>query len=188
MTNYFISDMHFGHKNVLSFDARPFTSIDKHDNFIVTQWNKAVSLMDDIYILGDVSWHNATKTCELLSQLNGIKHLIRGNHDTKLLRNKDFQSFFVEITDYKELAYGTNQIIVLCHYPIPCFNKHYYGSYHLYGHVHNSWEENMIQNLKLQMDELNIPCNMKNVGVMMPYMNYAPRTLEEIFSLEGSDK
>lgn len=33
------------------------------------------------------------------------------------------------------------------------------------------------------MKELyDVPCNMFNVGVMMPYMNYEPKTLEEIIN------
>ena len=72
---------------------------------------------------------------------------------------------------------------MLSHYPIPCFNKHYYGSYHLYGHVHNSFEWNMMERVKYEMTELyDKPCFMYNVGIMIDYMNYTPRTLDEIIS------
>ena len=182
--NYFIADTHFGHKNALSYDNRSFITIEEHDEYLINSWNNAVSYDDDVYILGDVSWHNATTTNEILDKLNGNKHLIIGNHDKKLLRNKEFQNHFQEITSYKELPYGDGKIIVLCHYPIPCFNQHYYESYHLYGHVHNGFEWNMMENIKFQMEELyEVPCNMYNVGAMIPYMNYTPRTLEEI--MEG---
>lgn len=69
---------------------------------------------------------------------------------------------------------------------IPCFNHHYYGWYHLYAHVHNSFEWNMMERTKYEMKELyDRPCNMYNAGAMMPYMNYTPRTLEEIIT--GAD-
>ena len=75
--------------------------------------------------------------------------------------------------------------IVLCHYPIVCFKNHYYGWYHLYGHVHGSFEYNMMEHDKYIMEMLyDKPCNMYNVGAMMPYMNYSPRTLEEIVGLQ----
>lgn len=179
--NYFISDLHFGHVNCLAFDNRPFGTIESHDNFIISKWNDTVELEDDVYILGDISWYNTTKTLEILDQLNGLKHLIIGNHDKKLLKNKDIRSKFVEITNYRELSYPDGKITVLSHYPIPCFNQHYYGSYHLYGHVHSGFEWNMMEHVKKQMEELyDTPCKMFNVGAMMMYMNYTPRTLEEI--------
>ena len=180
--NYFVSDLHMGHENVLAFDNRPFKTIEDHDKTIINNWNDTVELDDDVCLLGDISWHNATKTIEIFKQLNGNIHLIKGNHDGKLLKNRELQSRFVEIVDYKELQLENGKGIVLCHYPIPCFKNHYYGWYHLYGHVHNSFEWNMMERVKYEMTELyDATCNMRNVGTMMEYMNYRPRTLEEIF-------
>ena len=179
--NYFISDLHVGHTNVLSFDNRPFKSIEEHDEILIENWNSVVGMDDDVYLLGDISWHNATKTIEIFNRLNGRIHLIRGNHDNRLLKNRELQSRFCEITDYKELDIGGGKGIVLCHYPIPCFKNHYYGWYMLCGHVHTSFEDNMMQQVKYQMEALyDKPCNMFNVGCMKSYMNYTPRTLEEI--------
>lgn len=71
--------------------------------------------------------------------------------------------------------------IVLCHYPIPCFKNHFYGWYHLYGHVHKSFEHEMMEHDKYLMQELyGKQCQMFNVGAMMPYMDYTPRTIDEI--------
>lgn len=53
--NYFISDLHFGHKNCLSFDNRPFKSIEENDETIIKNWNNTVKIDDDIYLLGDIS-------------------------------------------------------------------------------------------------------------------------------------
>lgn len=179
--NYFISDLHLGHNHILSFDNRPFTNIEDHDNFIIKQWNDTCNVDDDIYILGDVSYHNVTKTIDILNQLNGNKHLIVGNHDHKFLKNKQFRDCFVEVCDYKELHLNDKESIVLSHYPIPCFKNHYYGWYHLYGHVHDSFEYKMMQHVKLEMTELyDTPCKMYNVGCMLDYMNYTPRTLDHI--------
>lgn len=178
--NYFISDLHFGHQNCLAFDARPFGTIEKHDEYIISRWNETVSIDDDVYILGDISWYNVTKTTEIFKSLNGNKHLIIGNHDKKLLKSTIMRDVFVEIVPYKEIQLEKKGI-VLSHYPIPCFNHHYYGWYHLYGHVHNGFEWNMMKNVKLQMEELyNVPCEMYNVGAMINYIDYTPRTLEEI--------
>ena len=101
--NYFISDLHFGHKNCLSFDNRPFKSIEENDEVIIKNWNNTVGIDDEVYLLGDISWYNATKTIEIFNNLNGRIHLIKGNHDSKLLKNRELQSRFCEITDYKEI-------------------------------------------------------------------------------------
>lgn len=184
--NYFISDLHFGHKDCLAFDNRPFVSVEDNDKTIIGNWNNTVGIDDDVYLLGDISWYNSTKTIEIFNNLNGNIHLIKGNHDSKLLRNRELQKRFCEITDYKELSIDNGKTIVLCHYPIPCFNHHYYGSYHLYGHVHTSFEDNMMEQVKYQMVNLyGKPCNMYNVGCMKDYMGYTPRTLEEIIEREA---
>ena len=177
---FFISDLHFGHKNVLAFDNREFPSIEAHDEALIRNWNEAVGIDDDVWILGDISWHGPMKTVEILKRLNGVKHLCIGNHDYKLLRNQDVRACFAEITPYREIevdGWG----VVLCHYPIPCYNKHFYGWIHLYGHVHNGMEWNMMKQVQYQMKALyDSPCHMYNVGCMIPGMDYTPRTLQEI--------
>lgn len=183
MATYFIADLHFGHKNVLSYDNRPFTTVEENDQALIYNWNCAVGITDDVWILGDISWYPATKTIEIFNQLNGNKHLCVGNHDTKLLRNRDVQKLFVEIVDYKEIQLDSKNGIILSHYPIPCFKNHYYGWVHLYGHVHNSFEWNMMEHVKLEMEQLyDLPCKMYNVGCMIPYMDFTPRTLEQILA------
>lgn len=181
--NYFISDLHFGHKNCLSFDNRPFKDIQENDNVLISNWNNTVGIDDDIYILGDISWHNSSTTVEIFKQLNGRKHLIKGNHDNAVLKNPELQKLFVEICEYKELFIDSKTSIILCHYPIPCFKNHYYKWIHLYGHVHSSFEWNLMERVKYELNALyNKPCLMWNVGCMMPYMDYTPRTLDEIMN------
>ncbi len=184
MATLFIADLHFGHKNVLAYDDREFPTIEEHDADLVRNWNASVGLDDDVWILGDISWYGPQKTTEIFRSLNGTKHLCAGNHDKKLLRSKDVQSLFTEIVDYKELQLTDQLGVVLCHYPIPCFNHHFRGWVHLYGHVHNSFEWNMMRRCQYEMQVLyEKPCRMYNVGCMMPYMNYAPQTLEEILRI-----
>ena len=89
---------------------------------------------------------------------------------------------FEQIMDYFELEDGW-QTVVLCHYPIPCFHHHFLEDWcHLYGHVHNSFEWNMTERFKTAMEELGHHCQMYNAGAMMPWMDYTPRTLDDIIS------
>ena len=136
---YFTSDLHFGHKNVIRFDNRPFTTIEEMDEELIKRWNNKIKDEDTVYILGDISWHKVEKTCDILSKLRGIKFLVKGNHDSI---DKSMKRYFKDIYDYKEININ-GQNIVLCHYPIPCFKNHYSGWIHLYGHTHNTWEEVM---------------------------------------------
>lgn len=176
---FFISDLHFGHKNILIYDCRPFKTIEEHDATIINNWNSVVGKDDTVWILGDISWYEAKKTVEIFNQLNGTKNLCIGNHDHKLLKSKSVRNLFDEICDYKELKSGIANI-VLCHYPMPCYNGHFYGAVHIYGHVHNSFEWDMIEHFQKDMVELDKTINMINVGCMMPYMEYTPRTVEDI--------
>lgn len=178
---YFISDIHAYHGNVLRFDGRPFGSIEEHNNEIAKRWNEKVCGNDDVWILGDISFAGKEKTVEFYSKLNGKKHLCIGNHDKKLLKHKEVRDLFVEVADYKELSFDYGVNIVLSHYPIPCFKNHYYGWLHFYGHVHNSFEWEMMESIRNEMESKKFkPCHMFNVGCMMPYMHYTPMRWEEI--------
>lgn len=147
---------------------------------LVTRWNQAVDPGDVVYVLGDMFWCKSSEAVPVLRQLSGTKILIRGNHD----RSNDgaFIKQFAKVTDYMEVD-DEGRKVVLCHYPIPCFKNHYYGWYHLYGHVHTSFEWNMMQHDRYLMEELyGKECRMYNVGAMLTYMNYTPRTLDEILT------
>lgn len=145
---------------------------------LVARWNQTVDPGDVVYVLGDMFWCKSSEAVPVLRQLSGTKILIRGNHD----RSNDgaFIKQFAKVTDYMEVD-DEGRKVVLCHYPIPCFKNHFYGWYHLYGHVHTSFEWNMMQHDRYLMEELyGKECRMYNVGAMLPYMDYTPRTLDEI--------
>ncbi len=178
MSNFYISDWHYGHKNILAYDNRPFKTIEEMNNTLVDRWNETVSSGDRVFVLGDMFWCNEDFAAPILQSLNGEKVLVLGNHDT--YKKQAFRSQFSRITEYLEVKDGGKNV-VLCHYPIPCFKNHFHGWYHLYGHVHNSFEWNVMEHDKMLLKELyGHPCNMFNVGAMMPWMDYTPRTLEQI--------
>ena len=57
----------------------------------------------------------------------------------------------------------------------------------LYGHVHSTLEYQHLRNIRKQIKESwkedgNPRGNFINVGCMMPWMNYTPRTLDEIIA------
>ena len=165
---FYISDWHYGHANVIAFDNRPFKSLLEMDEALVDRWNAVVSPGDTVYVLGDMFWCKAQDAIPILRSLKGQKFLIKGNHDR--CNDNKFLREFVKVTEYLEVK-DNGRTVILCHYPIPCFKNHFYGSFHLYGHVHNSFEWNMMEHDKYLMEELYTkPCQMFNVGVMMPYL------------------
>lgn len=162
----------------MAYDNRPFKTIEEMNEALVNRWNKVVAPGDTVFVLGDMFWCNEECAVPILRTTNGTKLLICGNHDT--YKKAAFRSGFSLIKDYMEIE-DSGKNVVLCHYPIPCFKNHFHGWYHLYGHVHNSFEWNMMERDKMLMQELyGHKCNMFNVGAMMPWMDYTPRTLSQI--------
>lgn len=178
--NFFIADLHFGHFNIVRYDNRPFKTTEEMDNVLIKNWNNVVSDEDTVYILGDISWHDEAKTVEIFNKLKGTKILIKGNHDS-IKRGSRLMKCFASVHDYYELYLNKKSKIVMSHYPMPFWNGQFRDTVHLYGHVHNShqWHifENWIKEAKALQD---IPMRVYNVGCMMDYIGYTPRTLEEI--------
>ena len=180
---FYIADLHFGHFNIVRYDNRPFKSVEEMDNTLIKNWNRVVSDADFVYILGDISWHDDNKTTEIFKQLKGNKILIKGNHDL-IKRNSELAKCFISVQDYCELYLDKQNKVIMSHYPMPFWNGQFRDTVHLYGHVHNSHQWNMCENWIEETRRLqDIPMRMYNVGCMMEWMNYTPRTLDEI--IEG---
>lgn len=41
--NFYISDTHFGHQNIIRYDNRPFSTADEMDEALIDRWNDVVS-------------------------------------------------------------------------------------------------------------------------------------------------
>ena len=69
----FIADLHLGHTNMAL--KRGFATVEEHDEYIISQWNKKVSKRDITWILGDVTMESS-KSYPLLNRLNGMKKVV----------------------------------------------------------------------------------------------------------------
>ena len=134
--NLYISDQHFGHKNVILFDHRPFQDVDEMNEVMISLWNGRVRDEDDVWILGDFCYRSGVSPVSILRRLRGHKHLIIGNHDGEILKNQQARSYFESIDHLLEIT-DNGQKIVLCHFPICDWHHMNNGAVHVFGHIHN---------------------------------------------------
>ena len=124
------------HKNILKLCERNFESIEQMEQALIENWNNKVKEKDDIYILGDFGFFkNPDEVNDVLSKLNGKKHLIIGNHDNYLKQGRDKLNF-ESIDNYKKLKHEGMEFI-LSHYPIFEWDGFFRNSVMLHGHIHS---------------------------------------------------
>lgn len=169
---FFTADTHFGHKNILKYSNRPFSSIEDHDETLMTQWNSVVQPNDSIYHLGDFAFCNKVQRVEkYLSQLNGKKYFIFGSHDKIMHAYKKFYpidshkiNFLGRLVDIKIEDIN----ITLCHYAMLRWPRSHYGTWHLFGHSHGS----LLDNPHVCSLDIGVDC-----------FNYTPVSFEQVREL-----
>lgn len=191
---YYIADLHFFHAAMNSkMDCRGFADVEQMNEYMIRKWNGKVRKNDEVVIIGDFSWGSPEETAELLKRLNGRLYLIQGNHD-RFLKNKEMDlRRFVWVKPYEELQ-DNRRKVVLCHYPIMCYNGQYRldekgnpRTYMLYGHVHDTMDQRLLEQFQemvrqtvtmdVQGNERHIPCQM--INCFCKYSDYEPMTLDE---------
>lgn len=193
MANYYLGDTHFGHENSIRYDAenngRIFSSVEERDKLVIENINKVVTPQDNLYFLGDVSWYKSDETAKLIEQIKcKNRYLLIGNHD-RWVKDGRCKKLFQGVYDIKQIEDEGNQVI-LCHYPIMMYKGQHKGAIHLYAHLHNTKEESDYQEFLKELDnrikvrdgDRYNPVRAYNVGMMLPYMDYTPRTLKEIIA------
>ena len=200
--NYYIGDLHLFCRSQtregINYDNRPFDTVEEMNTCILERWNSKINNSDKVYILGDIALRGRSDALvALVSRLRGRKILIKGNHDD--LSDYRYAKLFEEICDYKELTESFNgkaYKLCLMHYPILMWNGQHRGTILLYAHTNNSVEDGFFQKCIAEINtnkELNLrrhgeqPVRAINVGAMKPYMDYEPRTLQEIFERMGEE-
>ena len=174
---FFTADTHFCHSNIIDSCQRPFYNIKEMNERIIKNWNISVTNDDEIYILGDFLYKgNGIQANNILSRLNGIKYLIKGNHDKYLEEESFNQNYFEWVKDYYILEYQEMEF-VLSHYPILEWDiNQIKNKVHLYGHIHNNILDSE------QQSKLKI-FGKKAINVGVDVNNYCPISIEKIISL-----
>lgn len=196
---YYIADLHFYHENLnTKMDCRGFANVDEMNEYMIEKWNRKVRTCDEVVIIGDLSWGDVKQTNELLDRLHGKLYLITGNHD-RFVNYRGFRAErFKWIKPYEELS-DNKRKVVLCHYPIMCYNGQYRldkdgkpKTFMLYGHVHDTRDQRLLEQfqditrntkvINARGEEQMIPCNMINCFCM--YSDYEPLSLDEWIELD----
>ena len=165
----YTSDLHFGHKNVIGFDHRPFGDIDEMDHVMIKLWNARVQKDDTVYIVGDLCYRNNHAPEWYLRQLKGHKILILGNHDWQILKNQSALRYLEGVEKMMTVRDGEKQIC-LCHYPIAEWDGYHRDSWLIYGHIHNRKDE--------AYDFMKTKDHALNAGCMIN--GYAPASFNEL--------
>lgn len=142
---YFISDTHFSQQRTLDLSKRPFRDLQDMDFTLISNWNKMITMNDDVYFLGDFG-----EDFEYLNLLNFKKlHFVLGNYERQDKDKKDITNESIKkLKKYKNVEIykdrGTCKVtlkdgreVILLHEPVdPTGESDYTNSTCIYGHIH----------------------------------------------------
>ena len=146
---FFVSDTHFGHRNILKYCNRPFSDVEEMNETLISNWNRVVGKDDFVFHLGDFSIGGAAEWTSLLDRLNGRIFLVIGNHDMNNV-NQGFMRRFEEVSMQMLISVG-KQRIYLNHYPFLCYGGSYRGTWQLFGHLHTCSSPSGMDSSRLSM-------------------------------------
>lgn len=173
MTNFVISDTHFGHTNAWEkfkredgTPLRPFTSTEEMDETMVQRWNAKVGPNDVVYHLGDVVINK--RYLPVLNRLNGSKRLIMGNHD--IFGDELYKEYFKKIVSYRVFV----DDFIFSHIPLhpDCVTDRFKVNVH--GHLH----ANRVTQINHFKQEREI--DPRYHCVCVEHTNYEPLSFEEL--------
>lgn len=113
--DFYTSDLHFSHKNIIKYCDRPFRDIHEMNEALIQNYNSVVKENDNVLFVGDVFFcPHDSMIREKMTRLNGNKYLVIGNHDKSPNKMLDFGFKWVE----KEIVIQiNNRTCRVNHYP-----------------------------------------------------------------------
>ena len=113
--NFYISDTHFGHQNIIKLDNRPFKNCDQMENVLVMNWNNNVTSEDAkiVGLLHDVLEDTETTREDLLEMgyseftVSTIEILTRGakedydDYIERIIKSNNKIALEVKLADLK---------------------------------------------------------------------------------------
>lgn len=167
---FFTADTHFNHPFVAK--TRNYQTAEEHDELLIERFNKIVTKRDHLWILGDLGMGSLSVILPMAARLNGVKHLVFGNHDAghpMQRRSAAKQRRYCEVFDsvhlHEQVRIGGHRVN-LSHFPRQGDHKEIdrYPEWRLrderlpllHGHVHAAWAESGNQ-LNVGVDQFPTP-------------------------------
>ena len=139
MKQWFISDTHFSHANIIRLCGRPFKDVEEMNRELILRWNECIGVVDLVFFLGDFGLGSVDHLKNILSKLNGYVICIRGNHDGNHARLHNIG--FDVILESAFISLGGHRV-ELIHIPSEAKPPHF----QLHGHVHEKKPNEVIDN------------------------------------------
>ena len=159
----FIADLHLSHTNMAL--KRGFSTVEEHDEHIIEKWNSVVTKRDITYILGDITMEKSSPY-HLLDRLNGLKHVVMGNHD----RRQDVRKLLEHVESIAGMVQYKGAILTHC--PIHPMELEHRFPRNIHGHIH----EKQVMKVLDGWEEIDY----RYICVSCERVNYTPKTLEEL--------
>ena len=104
------------------------------DEALIANWNARVAPADIVWHCGDFAFgDDAERIAEIFARLNGVKHLVVGNHDED--KEEVLTLAWASVSQNASTLVDFNHVR-MCHWPMKSWPKVRKGAIHLFGHVH----------------------------------------------------
>jgi calcineurin-like phosphoesterase family protein len=133
--DYFISNLHLDHANIIDYCDRPFDSVAAMNERLVANWNDVADPGDEVLFGGDLTaFTNLATRLDWLEQLNGEIVYLAGNHDDTVLDTLEDVHFF----EHFQFEYGGMRFYAV--HDLADAPRDFSG-WMIHGHHHNNWPD-----------------------------------------------
>lgn len=169
MYDWFISDHHFGHNNIIHFCERPFSSTQEMNDAMIEIWNDFIRPGDSVAYVGDFALGKRDEV-GVVNKLHGDVHLFIGNHDRPFRNSKYITEYlrygFVSVQRSTDILIEGERVSI-GHFPfeqdfVENFNQKYdkfsqfriqdKGQWLIHGHTHNALRTKWCKQINVCVD------------------------------------
>ena len=182
---FFHSDWHFNHAFVA--ETRGYATAEEHDEALIARLNSVVTKRDHLYVLGDLFMGSVSAGLEKIKRVNGVKHLILGNHDPghpihrkSIPHTRRFLDVFDSVSLHEQVKLPGGRKVLLSHFPYEGehgdradrytqWRLRDEGEWLVHGHVHAEWFVKDRQ-VNVGVDQLTYPVEAATLALLLDEM------------------